>query len=133
MMNSSMFYTPEISFFNFNNQLSSIPEEPYDNLGDQVFNENINKKMRRMISNRESARRSRMRKQRQLHELQTQVAHLRRLNRCLFDELNAVIDNRNRVLVENECLLKEISVLRMKLMEFGEKTVGTLIGEPCRI
>ncbi|XP_039141934.1 basic leucine zipper 43-like [Dioscorea cayenensis subsp. rotundata] len=128
-----MFYTPEISFFNFNNQLSSIPEEPYDNLGDQVFNENINKKMRRMISNRESARRSRMRKQRQLHELQTQVAHLRRLNRCLFDELNAVIDNRNRVLVENECLLKEISVLRMKLMEFGEKTVGTLIGEPCRI
>ncbi|KAH7660179.1 HIT-like domain-containing protein [Dioscorea alata] len=127
-----MFYTPEISFFNFNNQLSSIPEEPYDNLGDQVINENINKKMRRMISNRESARRSRMRKQRQLHELQTQVAHLRRLNRCLFDELNAVIDSRNRVLVENECLLKEVSVLRMKLMEFGENTVRTLIGEPCR-
>ncbi|MQL97835.1 hypothetical protein Taro_030532 [Colocasia esculenta] len=73
------------------------------------------RKRRRMLSNRESARRSRMRKQRHLDELQWQVANLRSVNRRLIDELNHVIGDRDHTLQENGRLRDEANCLRQRL------------------
>ncbi|XP_010558536.1 PREDICTED: basic leucine zipper 43-like [Tarenaya hassleriana] len=70
------------------------------------------RKQRRMISNRESARRSRMRKQRHLDELLSQVAWLRKENHQLIDKLNQVSESHDRVLQENTQLKEETSELR---------------------
>ncbi|KAK8614828.1 hypothetical protein V6N13_068617 [Hibiscus sabdariffa] len=74
-----------------------------------VINE---RKQRRMISNRESARRSRMRKQRHLDELWSQVVWLRNENHQLIDKLNHVSESHDKVVQENAQLKEEASQLR---------------------
>ncbi|KAJ8760572.1 hypothetical protein K2173_015239 [Erythroxylum novogranatense] len=75
------------------------------------------RKQRRMISNRESARRSRMRKQRHLDELWSQVVRLRTENHNLMDKLNHVSECHDRVLQENARLKEEASDLRQMLTD----------------
>ncbi|GLT30816.1 hypothetical protein SLA2020_056010 [Shorea laevis] len=75
------------------------------------------RKQRRMISNRESARRSRMRKQRHLDELWSQVVWLRNENHQLIDKLNHVSECHDRVLQENVQLKEEASELRQMLSD----------------
>lgn len=75
------------------------------------------RKQRRMISNRESARRSRMRKQRHLDELWSQVLRLRTENNNLIDKLNHVSEYHDRVLQENARLKEEASDLRQMLTD----------------
>ncbi|CDY16099.1 BnaC08g40240D [Brassica napus] len=75
------------------------------------------RKQRRMISNRESARRSRMRKQRHLDELWSQVIRLRTDNHCLIDKLNNVSESHELALKENAKLKEETSDLRQLLSE----------------
>ncbi|KAK4715279.1 hypothetical protein R3W88_013617 [Solanum pinnatisectum] len=75
------------------------------------------RKKRRMISNRESARRSRMRKQRQLDELWSQVLRLRTENHNLIDKLNHVSECHDKVLQENSQLKEETSNLRQMLTD----------------
>lgn len=75
------------------------------------------RKQRRMISNRESARRSRMRKQRHLDELWSQVVRLRNENHCLIDKLNHVSESHDKVLQENVRLKEEASDLRQMLTD----------------
>ncbi|CAA2969985.1 basic leucine zipper 43-like [Olea europaea subsp. europaea] len=75
------------------------------------------RKQRRMISNRESARRSRMRKQRQLDALRAQVLHLRAENQTLAEKLNRASESRDRVVHENEWLKEELSDLRQILLD----------------
>ncbi|KAL3636155.1 hypothetical protein CASFOL_020702 [Castilleja foliolosa] len=70
------------------------------------------RKQRRMISNRESARRSRMRKQRQLDELWAQVNHLRNENHNLIERVNSLSESHVKAVRENECLKEEASDLR---------------------
>lgn len=65
-----------------------------------------------MISNRESARRSRVRKQRQLDELWAQGMRLQTENHILINRLNHVSDTHNLIKEENARLKEEASELR---------------------
>jgi len=76
------------------------------------------RKQRRMISNRESARRSRMRKQKHLDELWSQVVRLRTENHNLIDKLSHVSECHDRVLQENARLKQEASDFRQMLTDF---------------
>ena len=75
------------------------------------------RKHRRMISNRESARRSRMRKQKHLDELWSQVVWLRNENHHLIDKLNHVSESHDRVVQENAQLKEEVSELRQMISD----------------
>ncbi|MED6155429.1 hypothetical protein PIB30_005281 [Stylosanthes scabra] len=75
------------------------------------------RKHRRMISNRESARRSRMRKQKHLDELWSQVVWLRNENHQLLDKLNNVSESHDKILQENAQLREEASELRQMLCD----------------
>ncbi|KAI3872426.1 hypothetical protein MKX03_029063 [Papaver bracteatum] len=84
------------------------------------------RKRRRMISNRESARRSRMRKQKHLDELWSQVVRLRNENRELINKLNHVLECHENILQENTHLRKDASELRTKLAEMQQ------LDKPCK-
>lgn len=75
------------------------------------------RKQRRIISNRESARRSRMRKQRHLDELLSQVVRLRNENHQLIGKLNHISDNHDKAVQENALLKEEASELRQMLCD----------------
>ncbi|KAL3624124.1 hypothetical protein CASFOL_032940 [Castilleja foliolosa] len=87
----------------------STTNEAEDQQQLSVINE---RKQRRMISNRESARRSRMRKQRCVDELCAQIVWLRIENRQLVEKLNRVSENRDQVIKENDELKKVSLELR---------------------
>lgn len=73
------------------------------------------KRMRRMLSNRESARRSRRRKQAHLSDLEMQVAQLRVENSSLFKQLNDITQKFNNALVDNRVLKSDVEALRAKV------------------
>ncbi|CAM8879732.1 hypothetical protein QQ045_019428 [Rhodiola kirilowii] len=73
------------------------------------------RRQRRMISNRESARRSRMRKQRHLDELWSQVMRLRNENHNLIERLNSMCESHEKLMQENAKLKEETSDLRQML------------------
>ncbi|KAE9615444.1 hypothetical protein Lal_00020937 [Lupinus albus] len=115
--------------FNPNSLLNNFPNNHYissnsttsdeaDELNLNIFNE---RKQRRMISNRESARRSRIRKQKQLDELWSHVVRLRNENHNLLDKLNHVFESHDKVLQENARLKEEAFNLRQMVehMQIG--------------
>ncbi|GKE28542.1 basic leucine zipper 43-like protein, partial [Tanacetum coccineum] len=71
----------------------------------------------RMVSNRKSAERSRMRKQRQLDELCTQVLSLRYENHGLMNMLNEFSESHQQVVQEDDRLKKETMELKHVLNE----------------
>ncbi|XP_071730994.1 basic leucine zipper 43-like [Rutidosis leptorrhynchoides] len=75
------------------------------------------RKHRRMISNRESARRSRMRKQKHLDELRSQVTWLRNENHQLIDKLNNFLETHDCAVRENAQLKEEVSGLRQMVAD----------------
>ncbi|MED6212577.1 hypothetical protein PIB30_084796 [Stylosanthes scabra] len=78
------------------------------------------RKRRRMISNRESARRSRMRKQRHLENLRNQLNKCRVENRELNNRLQFILHHLNRIRTENQWLRSERTILWQKLSDFTQ-------------
>ncbi|CAK7326444.1 unnamed protein product [Dovyalis caffra] len=122
-------FTPQSSSLS-NNSTSDESEEHQLSIIDE-------RKQRRMISNRESARRSRMRKQKHLDELWSQVVRLRTENHNLINKLNHVSECHDRVLQENVRLKEEVSDLRQMLadLRIGSPYTATAIRDleevPC--
>nr|GME12851.1 basic leucine zipper 43-like [Ipomoea batatas] len=86
------------------------------------------RKRRRMISNRESARRSRMRKQKHLENLRNQVNRLRLGNRELLNRFRFVSHHCHLVQSDNERLRAESSLLRQRLWDIRQNYVVTTGG-----
>ncbi|CAM8940021.1 unnamed protein product [Rhodiola kirilowii] len=105
MLPSLLEMNPQQSSSVSNNSTSDEAEQHQYSIIDE-------RKQRRMISNRESARRSRMRKQKHLDELWSQVIRLRTENHALLDKFNHVFESHNNVVEENVKLKDEVSKLR---------------------
>ncbi|KAF3454324.1 hypothetical protein FNV43_RR04771 [Rhamnella rubrinervis] len=99
--------------------------------GEIEMTENMNpadaKRVRRMLSNRESARRSRRRKQAHLTELETQVAQLRVENSSLLKRLTDINQKYNEAAVDNRVLKADVETLRAKV-KMSEETVKRITG-----
>ncbi|KAG6645450.1 light-inducible protein CPRF2-like [Carya illinoinensis] len=99
--------------------------------GENELSENMDpadaKRVRRMLSNRESARRSRRRKQAHLTELETQVAQLRVENSSLLKRLTEISQNYNEAAVDNRVLKADVETLRAKV-KMAEETVKRITG-----
>ncbi|ESQ47152.1 hypothetical protein EUTSA_v10028235mg [Eutrema salsugineum] len=110
------------SFYSFQNSINtpqfmssnySTSDEAEENQRD-IINE---KKQRKKLSNRESARRSRMRKQRQLDELWSQVMWLRNENHQLLHKFNRLLESREKVIEENAQLKEETFTLKQMISD----------------
>ncbi|XP_068655728.1 bZIP transcription factor 44-like [Aristolochia californica] len=75
------------------------------------------RKRRRMISNRESARRSRMRKQKHLEDMRSLSNRLRFENRQMANRLDVVLQHNEMLRRENDRLRSESQELRRKLQD----------------
>ncbi|WRX30456.1 Basic-leucine zipper domain - like 10 [Theobroma cacao] len=87
--------------------VNSGSEEDLQHLMDQ-------RKRKRMESNRESARRSRMRKQKHLDDLVSQVTQLRKDNNQILTSINFTTQHYLNIEAEN-------SVLRAQMMELSQR------------
>ncbi|XP_012476676.1 light-inducible protein CPRF2 [Gossypium raimondii] len=85
------------------------------------------KRVRRMLSNRESARRSRRRKQAHLTELETQVSQLRVENATLLKRLTDISQKYNESAVDNRVLKADVETLRAKV-KMAEDSVKRITG-----
>ncbi|KAG8069940.1 hypothetical protein GUJ93_ZPchr0006g43653 [Zizania palustris] len=82
---------------------------------EQSTNPSDVKRMRRMVSNRESARRSRRRKQAHLADLESQVDQLRGENASLFKQLTDANQQFTTSVTDNRILKSDVEALRVKV------------------
>ncbi|CAN4076830.1 unnamed protein product [Withania somnifera] len=80
-----------------------------------------------MLSNRESARRSRRRKQAHLTELETQVSQVRGENSSLLKRFTDISQKYNEAAVDNRVLKADVETLRAKV-KMAEETVKRVTG-----
>lgn len=92
---------------------SSGSEEDLKDLIDQ-------RKRKRMISNRESARRSRMRKQKHLDDLMAQVSELRKENHQIVSSVSITTQHYLNIEAENSILRAQIGELSHRLESLNE-------------
>ncbi|KAF8405279.1 hypothetical protein HHK36_010181 [Tetracentron sinense] len=78
------------------------------------------RKRKRMLSNRESARRSRMRKQKHLDDLMAQVAQLRKENNQILTTINFTTQHYLNIDAENSVLRAQMGELNHRLQSLNE-------------
>ncbi|XP_050263458.1 bZIP transcription factor 44-like [Quercus robur] len=78
------------------------------------------RKRKRMISNRESARRSRMRKQKHLDDLVAQVAQLRKENQQIIQSVTNTTQHYMNIETENSILRAQASELSHRLQALND-------------
>ncbi|GMP43692.1 hypothetical protein CsSME_00012959 [Camellia sinensis var. sinensis] len=86
---------------------AAIPNEAW------LQNERELKRERRKQSNRESARRSRLRKQAEAEELATRVDSLTAENMTLKSEINRLTENSEKLKLENTALMAKLKITRV--------------------
>ncbi|KAI3804946.1 hypothetical protein L1987_26854 [Smallanthus sonchifolius] len=91
----------------FSGKTKASSDEDLQQLMDQ-------RKRKRMVSNRESARRSRMRKQKHLDDLMTQLSQLREENNRVMANVGITMQHYRNVEAEN-------SVLRAQVVELSHR------------
>lgn len=94
-------------------QSKDLYDEPLQQLLDQ-------RKIKRKISNRESARRSRVRKQKHLDDLMAQLTQLRKANSQLLTILNVTTQHFLNVEAENSVLRAQMAELDSRLESLNE-------------
>ncbi|WOL06689.1 hypothetical protein Cni_G15423 [Canna indica] len=94
--------------------MSSLPIRPAKNTDGSHQPETDERKRKRMLSNRASARRSRMRKQQRLDDLINQSADLKNQNSKIEMQISLLTLNTMKVDAEN-------AVLKAQLMELTER------------
>lgn len=78
------------------------------------------RKRKRMQSNRESARRSRMRKQKHLDDLMVQLSDLRKTNSQVMNSINVTTQHLLKVEAENCVIRAQMSELSSRLQSLNE-------------
>ncbi|MBA0708785.1 hypothetical protein Golax_023877 [Gossypium laxum] len=111
--------------------VSSGEDSDDDELRDTETTDNMDpadaKRARRMLSNRESARRSRRRKQAHMNELEAQVGQLRVEHSTLLKSLTDTNHKYDEAAVDNRILKADIETLRAKV-KMAEETVKRVTG-----
>ncbi|XP_030485618.2 basic leucine zipper 9 [Cannabis sativa] len=79
-----------------------------------IINHDV-KRIRRMVSNRESARRSRRRKQAHLADLEIQVEQLRGENSCLYKQLTNASQQYREADTDNRVLKSDVEAMRARV------------------
>ncbi|GJY55571.1 basic leucine zipper 4-like protein [Tanacetum coccineum] len=119
-------YQPQEPVFSISGSDDSTPKTNTSNSGSdegspvEVRNPVDDRKRRRMISNRESARRSRMRKQKHLENLRNQVTRHKTGNRELMNRLRFISQHAQVMQQENERLRSESVMLKQKLWDIQQ-------------
>ncbi|KAL0314646.1 UNVERIFIED_CONTAM: bZIP transcription factor 44 [Sesamum angustifolium] len=101
---------------------SSSGSPPIQNSGSEEDLRNLmdQRKRKRMQSNRESARRSRLRKQKHLDDLMAQVAQLKKENGQTLSSINVTTQHYVNVEAENSVLRAQMMELTQRLQSLNE-------------
>lgn len=114
ILSNSLMHVP-LHIFSPNTSSLSTADTILNEPRDQQLGIANEKRLRRMISNRESARRSRMRRKRQIEELQNRVNELQTMNHQLSDKVIHLLESNHQILQENSQLKEKVSSLQIVL------------------